>query len=192
MPGGGRFVTASLAAGQADLNNKGAVVFNALLKNGDEGLYVFSHGSLSLVAKTGTVIPGAGKIAALDFFNSGQPTSFARINDRGKVAFGVTLTDGRGALLLATPGGTGNGAVAAVNSALAMPTAGATMSDTDLSEISASLVLVGQSTSDHSGTNATSPLANPEGRRKGWLFETSLMLMSSPSPRASDSTPAGG
>ena len=79
----------------------------------------------------------------------------------------MTLKGGGGALLLATPGGTGNSDVAAVNSALAVPTAGATMSDTDLSEISASLVLVGQSTSDHSGTDATSPLANPEGRRKG-------------------------
>ena len=62
MPGGGRFVTASFAAGQADLNNGGTVVFNALLDNGEEGLYVFSHGSLSLVAKTGTVIPAQGKL----------------------------------------------------------------------------------------------------------------------------------
>jgi len=118
MPGGGHFVTASLANGQADLNNKGAVVFNALLDNGNEGLYVFSHGSLSLVAKTGTVIRGAGKIAALDFFNTGEPTSLARINDLGQVTFGATLMGGsRGALLIATPGDTGNSNVAAVKGA---------------------------------------------------------------------------
>ena len=97
-------------------------MFNALLDNGDEGLYVFSHGSLSLVAKTGTVIPGVGKIAALDFFSLGVPSSFARINNRGQVAFGAALTNGGGALLLATPGGTGNSEVAAVSSALAAPT----------------------------------------------------------------------
>src|SRR5262249_46733561 len=66
MPGGGHFVTASLeGGGQSDLNNSGDVLFNALLDNG-EGLYLFSHGSLSLVARTGTEIPGVGTIASLD------------------------------------------------------------------------------------------------------------------------------
>jgi hypothetical protein len=125
MPGGGKFVTASrVGGGQNDLNNSGDVVFNALLGNGDEGLYLFSHGTLSLVARTGTVIPGVGTIATLDFFNTGQETtSYARLNDHGQVAFGATLTDGSGVLLIATPGGTGNSQVVATSSALAAPVA---------------------------------------------------------------------
>jgi hypothetical protein len=129
-------------------------VFSALLDTGEEGLYVYSHGSLSLVAKTGTVIPGVGTIAALDFFNLGEPSSFARINNRGQVAFGATLVGGGGALLLATPGGTGNSDVAAVSSALTAPTSAANGVATSL------LVSAGQSASRQAGTNAASQEAN--------------------------------
>jgi hypothetical protein len=122
MPGGGNFVTsASISGWQIDVNNAGEVVFNATLNThaeGDEfpdtGLYLFSHGKLRLVARTGTKIPGVpggGTIAQLVmnvplvpppptiFF----PNSGANNNNRGQVVFGATLTDGRGVLLLATP-----------------------------------------------------------------------------------------
>ena len=77
MPGGGTFVTASKSLGwQLHMNNAGEVAFNATLDTTtlstdegdpipDTGLYVWSHGSLRLVVRTGTVIPGLGTIAAL-------------------------------------------------------------------------------------------------------------------------------
>jgi hypothetical protein len=109
------------------VNNVGDVVFNAKLDtddNGDDlpdtGLYVWSHGSLRLVARTGTVIPGVGTIAHLVMnvlvaipSTTLFPNSGAHNNDRGQVLFGATLcdigvtpcatSDGRGVLLVATP-----------------------------------------------------------------------------------------
>jgi hypothetical protein len=108
VPGGGHIVSASFRPGNYDLNNNGDVAFNALLDNGDEAVYVWSHGSLTLVAKTGTVISGVGTIASLDQYGEGLPNGFVRFNNLGQVAFGVHLTNGGGALLLATPGGEGN------------------------------------------------------------------------------------
>jgi hypothetical protein len=128
MPGGGTFVTASNSLGwQLHMNNAGEVVFNAALDTDDNaddlpdtGLYVWSHGSLRLVARTGTVIPGVGTIAQL-VMNVLRvappavyvPNSGAHNNDRGQVVFGATLcdvgvtpcatSDGRGVLLVATP-----------------------------------------------------------------------------------------
>jgi hypothetical protein len=116
MPGGGRLVTAGdTGLWQLDVNNAGDVVFNAALdtRNADgvqdTGLYVWSHGSLSVVARTGTVIPGVGMIARLGTIiptvdgPNVEPNSGANNNDHGQVVFGATLTDERGVLLVATP-----------------------------------------------------------------------------------------
>jgi hypothetical protein len=118
MPGGGRLVTASHIHGwQIHVNNAGEVVFNATLDTDDNdddipdtGLYMWSHGSLRLVARTGTVIQGAGTIAHLvmNVLVVQQspvfiPNSGAHNNDRGQVVFGATLDDNRGVLLVATP-----------------------------------------------------------------------------------------
>jgi len=128
MPGGGAFVTASNIMGrQIHVNNAREVVFNATLDtddNGDDipdtGLFVWSYGSLRLVARTGTVIPGVGTIAHLVMnvlvaipSPAIVPNSGAHNNDRGQVVFGATLrdvdatpcatSDGRGVLLVATP-----------------------------------------------------------------------------------------
>jgi hypothetical protein len=118
MPGGGVFVTASLIHGwQIHVNNAGGVVFNAALDTDDNtddildtGLYVWSHGSLRLVARTGTLIPGVGTIAHLgtnvptvEEPSKVVPNSGANNNDLGQVVFGATLSDGRGVLLVATP-----------------------------------------------------------------------------------------
>ena len=70
---------------------------------GNEGVFLWSHGSLSLVAKTGTVIPGVGTIASFDQYGRGLPNGYVHINDPGHVAFAAVLTDGTVALLLATP-----------------------------------------------------------------------------------------
>jgi hypothetical protein len=118
MPGGGAFVTAGNVGGwQIHVNNAGEVVFNAALDTDDNeddipdtGLYVWSHGSLRLVARTGTVIHGVGTIAHLgmNVATVGGPSMFvpnsgAHNNDRGQVVFGATLDDNRGVLLVATP-----------------------------------------------------------------------------------------
>jgi|GEM_PF-1982497 len=120
MPGGGEFVTASTIFGnQIHLNNPGEVVFNAILNTDDNmdgtkdtGLFMWSRGSLHLVARTGTVIPGVGTIAHLVMTvivfpppESLVPNSGAINNDRGQVAFGATLEDESGVMLLATPVG---------------------------------------------------------------------------------------
>ncbi len=111
MPGGGRLVTA--AGGEVfHLNNKGDVAFAARLDTGEDGLYVSSEGSLRLVARTGTVIPGVGEIAALlppDLVGIGSGPFPIGANDRGQILFTAAVDDGsgilRGVLLLATPKG---------------------------------------------------------------------------------------
>jgi len=118
MPGGGHFVTGSNIGGsQVHLNNRGDVVFNAVLDTDvnndgslDTGLFQWSHGQLSLIARTGTNLPGVGTV--LDLVGSEiitppppvvTPNSGALNNDRGQVLFGARLTDGRSVLLLYTP-----------------------------------------------------------------------------------------
>jgi hypothetical protein len=121
MPGGGHFVTASVINGQTHINNRGDVVFNAALDtthNGipDTGLFEWSHGRLSLIARSGTVLPGVGTVDNLDFNVIVTPpppilvpNSGAVNNNRGQVFFGATLTDGRAVMLLDTPDDSGGG-----------------------------------------------------------------------------------
>jgi hypothetical protein len=121
MPGGGHLVQAS-AFGTIDygVNNRGEVSFggildiasNGILNSPDSGVYVFKAGSIKLVARTGTVIPGVGTVAYVFPQGTGgvpytpsTPFSGAAINDSGEVAFQATLTDGTGVLLLARPHG---------------------------------------------------------------------------------------
>lgn len=117
MPGGGHLVSASLVGGNMHMNNKGDIAFSAVIDSDvdhdgfpDTGLFLWSHGTMSTIARTGTVIPGVGTIDELAPPQSVVPpaliattTSGAINNDRGQVLFTATLTDGRGVLLLATP-----------------------------------------------------------------------------------------
>ena len=108
MPGGGKIVT----TGPADtfhLSNSGDVTFNARLDTGEHGLYVASRGSVRLVARTGTVIPGVGTIVELvppDLVGTGSVPSPTGANERGQILFTAAVNDGSGALrgviLLAT------------------------------------------------------------------------------------------
>src|SRR5262249_11376245 len=113
LPGGGHVSSASFRPGNYDVNDSGDVAFNAALDTGEQGVYQWSHGTLTLLAKTGTVIPGVGTIAGMDWFGEGLPSGGININDRGQVMFGATLAEGGGALLLATATGGGSSAITA-------------------------------------------------------------------------------
>lgn len=118
MPGGGDFVTGSFFTLDMGLNDHGSVSFTAELDTStiglpDTGLYVSTNGKISLVARTGTVIPGVGTIEALQppvSLGAPYPIGGAAINDRGQVLFTAVLTNGKAVLLLATPNGNGGGA----------------------------------------------------------------------------------
>lgn len=100
MPGGGTLVRVFGSSAFLHLNNAGEVSFVARLNTGDFGLYVSSRGVLQLVARIGTVIPGAGTIVA-PFFSGGA------INEQGRVLFTAQVRDASGrvrrVLVLATP-----------------------------------------------------------------------------------------
>lgn len=103
MPGGGRLSTTSFYTGNYDLNERDDVVFAAVLDNGQQGLYLWANGSLSLVAKTGSNLPGIGVIEHLNLL--GLPTLYpgARMNDHGEILFSARLTNGEGVLVRASP-----------------------------------------------------------------------------------------
>jgi hypothetical protein len=117
MPGGGHLVTISgITGSQKHINNQGDITFNATLDTTtdgvpDQGLYLWSKGQTTLIARSGTVLPGVGTIAALTSPSNiivgpspgVSPTGGAYMNDRDQVFFACTLTDGSEVLLLATP-----------------------------------------------------------------------------------------
>ena len=115
LPGGGHLVRVSGQTGNIDINARGDVTFNAILDtddNGDgeadSGLYLWSRGELSVIARTGTVVPNVGAVRGLrppGVGGAGFPFvgSGGALNDRGQVLFQATLEDGRGVLLIATP-----------------------------------------------------------------------------------------
>ncbi len=105
MPGGGKFATAAFYTGNYGINERGQVSFAARLDNGDRGVYVWSHGMLSLVARNGTVLPQVGKIQDLDWGNPFLYGVGGVINDHGEVVFAAHLTtnNGEGVLLRASP-----------------------------------------------------------------------------------------
>ena len=111
MPGGGRLLRASYVPRNFDLNNDGDVVFDGALDtktNGqhDNGVYLWSKGKVSLIARTGTAIHGLGVIRSLSPTIYGSlefPIGYTAINDRGQVAFLADMFDGSNVVLLATP-----------------------------------------------------------------------------------------
>ncbi|HKD65800.1 MAG TPA: choice-of-anchor tandem repeat NxxGxxAF-containing protein [Candidatus Binataceae bacterium] len=115
MPGGGHLLTVSFFFSTYGLNNRGDVSFLGAVDtdvNGDGlpdiGLFVWSHGVLHLVARTGTVIPGVGTVANLNYpaFVGAPPADIydsAAINDSGEVLFDAMMADGSVVLLIAKP-----------------------------------------------------------------------------------------
>ncbi len=66
-------------------------------------MYVKSGSSIRLVAKTGMNIPGVGTVANFDSFGAGSDSGDSVMNERGQVVFFANLTNGGGAMVLATP-----------------------------------------------------------------------------------------
>jgi hypothetical protein len=86
MPGGGALV---FIDARASLNDNGTVAFDGGLDSDtiglgfDTGVYTWSDGSVHLVARTGTPIPGLGVMDEVDF-----PS--VSLNNRGRIAFCIT------------------------------------------------------------------------------------------------------
>jgi hypothetical protein len=100
LPGGGTLVATSFQPGNWSINDAGSVAFSAQLDtdtlgtgNRGTGLYVWSHGALRVVARTGTNLPGLGTVVALSppDFVGGPPSSGAALNNRGMVLFDATV-----------------------------------------------------------------------------------------------------
>jgi hypothetical protein len=102
MPGGGILVTAPDAGSteRLHLNGAGAIAFFGQLVDGTIGLYLWSNGTLRLVARTGTVLPGIGTIES-------QSVGGGTLNELGQVLFATKVIDATGqertVLLVATP-----------------------------------------------------------------------------------------
>ncbi len=101
MPGGGTYLN-TYAGQDVAVNGRGDIVFSATLTDGTQGIYLWRHGQLSLVAKTGTDT-GAGVIANVDDYGAGQASTQVWINDVGQILFMARFQEGGGALLIASP-----------------------------------------------------------------------------------------
>lgn len=107
MPGGGRFLSGAFQPGNADLNDRGDVAFSATLDtddNGDglldQGLYRWTAGKLTVVVRTGVVLP-AGQVIALQplaLLGSFEPFAGAAINHARRVLWQATVLDANGSL----------------------------------------------------------------------------------------------
>jgi hypothetical protein len=103
LPAGGTFATTGFFNQNVAMNNAGDIVFNALLTDGTtQGIYLWRHGRLALVAKAGTDT-GAAIIANVDDFGIGAPSTQVAINDAGQILFAARFQSGGGAMLVATP-----------------------------------------------------------------------------------------
>ena len=127
MPGGGILLTASLLDGNVDLNEAGDVAFTATLRNDeagalDTGLYLYSAGKLSLVARRGTEVANLGRIERIQasLVSEWNASGGAALNEAGQIAFAAVLEDHNVVLLVATPGKGGDDAIDAVPSTLAI------------------------------------------------------------------------
>jgi hypothetical protein len=100
LPGGGAFLNSAGQPGNWDLNERGDVTFSATLDTvqeeydlDDHGLYRWSDGVLSVVTRTGDLLP-AGPLLALQplgLLGISSPFSGAALNDRREVLFQATV-----------------------------------------------------------------------------------------------------
>ncbi|WP_338048762.1 DUF7453 family protein [Polyangium aurulentum] len=106
MPGGGNLVSASGYISGYDLSDNGQVVFFAQLDTDedgdtkpDTGIYAWRNEVVHLIARTGTQIPNLGTVQKVANGSGYGITN----NNSGQVAIPVHLTDGKKALVIATP-----------------------------------------------------------------------------------------
>jgi hypothetical protein len=110
-PGGGNFKAFGCSGGSFGINDLGQIAFGAVLDqdaNGDgvddSGMYVAGpSGSINVVARTGTVMPGVGTVVHVGYVFSCVAAPGGEINNRGQVLLQVTLTNGKNVLVTATP-----------------------------------------------------------------------------------------
>ena len=102
MPDGHTLSFIGTAGQDIAMNDAGDIVFDATLTDGSQAVYLWQHGQLSVVAKTGTVTSD-GVIANFDDFGFGWACTQLSINDRGQILFMARFQDGGGAMLVATP-----------------------------------------------------------------------------------------
>lgn len=103
-PGGGRFTRLSFQPGNWDLNDRGDVSFSVSLDTDanedglvDQGLYRWTDGALTVIARSGTPISGGGEIVVLqppDFIGSPAPFSGALINNHRQAFFAALVRVG--------------------------------------------------------------------------------------------------
>ena len=122
MPGGGKLKTATNVDGSYDINNRGDISFGANLDQDTDGdnvddtaVYVLARdgnvaggprvsGTLKLVVRTGTLIPGIGKVSKVGIAPAPFPViTGGMMNDNGRMLVWVTTTEGASVLLLAHP-----------------------------------------------------------------------------------------
>lgn len=106
LPGGGHMASGLGNVTTYDLNDRGEVVFAAVLDTDDDadgspdtGIYAWKSGGLRLVARSGLQIAGLGTVSGVAASASVGIAS----NNRGQVAIPVSLVGGHRALVLATP-----------------------------------------------------------------------------------------
>jgi len=102
MPDGGTLAFVGTGGQNIAMNNLGDIVFDATLKDGSQAIYLWRHGHLSLVVKTGTDTR-AGVISDLDDGGAGWASTQISINDWGQILFMAHFQGGGGAMLVATP-----------------------------------------------------------------------------------------
>jgi len=114
MPGGGHVWNGPNGMYNYESNDFGQIAFAVNLDedtNGDglhdSGEYVVGPlGRTTVVARTGTVLPGIGTVAQIQdplFGTNDTDNGFARINNRGQVLFEVILDTGDAVMVVATP-----------------------------------------------------------------------------------------
>ncbi len=107
MPDGGPFLTTGFLPGNADINDRGDIAFSATLDADDnsdglidQGLYRWTAGALSVVVRSGVLLP-AGQVLAMQSIShlgSVWPFSGAAINHSRRLLWQVTVLDGAGSL----------------------------------------------------------------------------------------------
>jgi hypothetical protein len=84
------------------VNKDGTVAFVAVISDTEGGAFVYSEGTLGVIARTGANIEGLGQVGAMARDVAGFASYHLGLNDKGQVVFPATV-DGAVNLVVATP-----------------------------------------------------------------------------------------